>query len=82
MIFRERGKLSHKPSGEHPGEDVARFHAQWRRENPTAGMGNRPKGFVIEKIVADCMSYSEKNYAELFTVTLEGQSGHVLASRS
>lgn len=41
----------------------------WRRENPT--ISGRPKGFVIECIVAECMSYSEKNYPELFVGTLE-----------
>ena len=43
----------------------------WRRENPTAEKGNRPKGFVIEKIVADAMSATEDNYPELFTRTME-----------
>lgn len=43
----------------------------WRRENPTAEEGNRPKGFVIEKIVADSMSATEENYPELFTKTME-----------
>ncbi|CAN5719754.1 nucleotidyltransferase [soil metagenome] len=43
----------------------------WRRENPTAETGNRPKGFVIEKIVADSMSATEENYPELFTKTME-----------
>jgi len=42
----------------------------WRRENPT--VSKRPKGFVIECIAAKCMSYSEKNYPELFVGTLEG----------
>jgi len=43
----------------------------WRRENPTAEKGNRPKGFVIEKIVADSMSATEENYPELFTKSME-----------
>lgn len=43
----------------------------WRRENPTAEKGNRPKGFVIEKMVADAMSATEENYPELFTKTME-----------
>lgn len=43
----------------------------WRRENPTAEKGNRPKGFVIEKFVADSMSATEVNYPQLFTQTME-----------
>jgi predicted nucleotidyltransferase len=43
----------------------------WRRENPTADESNRPKGFVIEKVVADAMSATEENYPELFTTTME-----------
>lgn len=43
----------------------------WRRENPTAEQGNRPKGFVIEKVVADSMSATEENYPELFTKAME-----------
>ena len=41
----------------------------WRRENPT--ISRKPKGFVIECIVAECMDYEESNYGELFVGTLE-----------
>lgn len=41
----------------------------WRRESPT--ISKRPKGFVIECIVADCMDRGEKSYPELFIGTLE-----------
>jgi len=41
----------------------------WRRENPT--ISKRPKGFVIECIVAECMDFEEADYAELFLGTLE-----------
>lgn len=41
----------------------------WRRENPT--LSKRPKGFVIECIVAECMSYTETSYPELFVGALE-----------
>jgi hypothetical protein len=41
----------------------------WRRESPTAF--KRPKGFVLECIVAECMNRSEKWYPELFAGTLE-----------
>jgi predicted nucleotidyltransferase len=41
----------------------------WRRENPT--IARRPKGFVIECIVAECMDRSETQYGELFVGTLE-----------
>ncbi|WP_066385772.1 SMODS domain-containing nucleotidyltransferase [Neobacillus mesonae] len=41
----------------------------WRRVNPT--ISKKPKGFVIECIVAECMDKSEKNYGELFVQTLE-----------
>ncbi len=41
----------------------------WRRENPT--VSKRPKGFVIECFTAECMSYIETQYAELFVGTLE-----------
>jgi hypothetical protein len=42
----------------------------WRRENPT--VSKRPKGFVIECIVAECMDFEETQYADLFLGTLEG----------
>jgi hypothetical protein len=41
----------------------------WRRENPTGS--KRPKGFVIECIIAECMDRNETRYAELFIGTLE-----------
>jgi len=41
----------------------------WRRENPT--IGKKPKGFVIECIVAECMDLEETQYADLFLGTLE-----------
>lgn len=41
----------------------------WRRVNPT--IAKKPKGFVIECIVAECMDKSELNYGELFVKTLE-----------
>ena len=41
----------------------------WRLESPT--ISKRPKGFVIECIVAECMSYRQNNYPELFLGTLE-----------
>lgn len=41
----------------------------WRRENPTGY--RKPKGFVIECIVAACMDYSQTDYQELFVGTLE-----------
>jgi hypothetical protein len=41
----------------------------WRRVNPT--ISKKPKGFVIECIVAECMDKSEANYGELFVKTLE-----------
>lgn len=41
----------------------------WRRLNPT--ISKRPKGFVIECIVAECMDYQENQYADLFLGTLE-----------
>lgn len=48
---------------------LVKLNKWWRRENPT--VSKRPKGFVIECIVAECMSYTEKNYPELFVGTLE-----------
>jgi hypothetical protein len=41
----------------------------WRRENPT--ISKRPKGFVLECIVAECMNRTETQYVELFLGTLE-----------
>lgn len=41
----------------------------WRRVNPT--ISKKPKGFVIECIVAECVDKSETNYGELFVKTLE-----------
>ncbi|NQT56413.1 MAG: nucleotidyltransferase [Desulfobacteraceae bacterium] len=41
----------------------------WRRINPT--ISKRPKGFVIECIVAECMDFNETHYGKLFVNTLE-----------
>ena len=41
----------------------------WRRQNPT--IAKKPKGFVIECIIAECMDYKETYYGELFVKTLE-----------
>ena len=41
----------------------------WRREKPTNS--KRPKGFMIECIVAECMDIEETQYAELFLAMLE-----------
>ncbi|OAS21392.1 SMODS domain-containing nucleotidyltransferase [Paenibacillus oryzisoli] len=41
----------------------------WRRENTT--LAKKPKGFVIECIVAECMDRQQTNYGELFVGTLE-----------
>ena len=41
----------------------------WRRQNPT--IAKKPKGFVIERITAECMNYLETYYGELFVNTLE-----------
>ncbi|MDF2017711.1 MULTISPECIES: hypothetical protein [unclassified Bacillus (in: firmicutes)] len=41
----------------------------WRRVNPT--IAKKPKGFVIECIVAECMDKSETKYGELFVKTME-----------
>ena len=42
----------------------------WRRENNTGY--KKPKGFVTECIVAECMNYSETYYGKLFVELLEG----------
>ncbi len=41
----------------------------WRRENPT--IANRPKGFVIECIVAECFDRYETDYEKLFLGLLD-----------
>ena len=41
----------------------------WRRHNPT--VGRKPKGFVVECIVAENMDYIQTNHAELFVSTME-----------
>lgn len=41
----------------------------WRRQNPT--VGKKPKGFVVECIVAENMDYYQTNHAELFVGTME-----------
>ncbi len=41
----------------------------WRRHNPT--LYRRPKGFVIECLVAENMDYQENDYENLFIGTLE-----------
>ena len=44
----------------------------WRRLNPTGAADNkRPKGFVVECMVAENMSRSDLSYEELFLSTLE-----------
>lgn len=41
----------------------------WRRQNPT--VGKKPKGFVMECIVAENIDLNETNHAELFVGTME-----------
>ena len=41
----------------------------WRRVNPT--VNKKPKGFVLECLTAESMSFAEKHYGELFVGTLE-----------
>lgn len=41
----------------------------WRRENPTRA--KRPKGFVLECIVGQCMAPGESQWAQLFVATME-----------
>ncbi|MCA9124027.1 MAG: nucleotidyltransferase [Planctomycetaceae bacterium] len=41
----------------------------WRRQNPT--LSKRPKGFVIECIVAECFDPDETDYEKLFLGTLD-----------
>lgn len=41
----------------------------WRRENPTRS--KKPKGFVLECIIAECMNLQETRYAELVVGTFE-----------
>lgn len=41
----------------------------WRRHNPT--VGRKPKGFVVECVVAENMDYNQTNHAELFVSTME-----------
>lgn len=41
----------------------------WRRENPT--ISKRPKGFMIECIVAECFDDNQKDYKKLFLGTLD-----------
>lgn len=42
----------------------------WRRESPTPS--KRPKGFVIECMIAECMDLEKDNYEEAFLKVLEG----------
>lgn len=49
---------------------LAKLTKWWRRENPT--IAKRPKGFVVERMVADCMNRWETQHDELFVGTLEG----------
>jgi len=41
----------------------------WRRSNPT--ISKRPKGFMIECMTAECTSYDDGTYGDLFVQTLE-----------
>ncbi|MBA4496303.1 hypothetical protein ACFO25_16735 [Paenactinomyces guangxiensis] len=57
-----------KDSGGH-FKPLVKLMKWWRRQNPT--ISKRPKGFVIECIVAECMDREETQYGELFVGTLE-----------
>lgn len=48
---------------------LAKEFKWWRRQNPT--VGRKPKGFVMECIVAENMDYYQTNHAELFVGTME-----------
>ena len=43
----------------------------WRRESEARQSFEKPKGFVIECITAECMDYDEAQYADLFLGVLE-----------
>lgn len=45
----------------------------WRRANPT--VSGKPKGFVLECLAAESMSFTEKHYGELFVGLLEAVVG-------
>ena len=47
---------------------VVKLMKWWRERTPTR---EKPKGFVIECITAECMNYSETYYGELFVQILE-----------
>lgn len=57
-----------KKAGKH-FKPLVKLMKWWRRTNPT--ISKRPKGFVIECIVAECMDYDESQYEDLFLGTLE-----------
>lgn len=48
---------------------LVKLYKWWRRQNPT--VGKKPKGFVIECIIAECFDPDENNYEKLFLGTLE-----------
>jgi hypothetical protein len=48
---------------------IVKMFKWWRRENPT--VSKRPKGFVLEAIASELMSYNETHYGELFVQMLE-----------
>lgn len=57
------------------GEDTGRFHAQWRRQNPTSGWGNKPEvhiggdpsavKYLKENIWNTCNTTGDDNYTIL-----------------
>lgn len=49
---------------------IVKLMKWWRRENPT--ISRRPKGFVIECIVAECMNPYFENYDDLLLSVFEG----------
>ena len=56
-------------TGEGRFKPLVKLTKWWRREKPT--ISKRPKGFMIECIVAECMDFEETQYAELFLGMLE-----------
>ena len=61
-------------AGEGRFKPLVKLAKWWRRANPT--ISKRPKGFMIECIVAECMDFEETQYAELFLSMLERIESH------
>ncbi|MDT2815252.1 SMODS domain-containing nucleotidyltransferase [Vagococcus carniphilus] len=73
LITNPRGQIEHSTTtntnNNYRYKPLVKLFKWWRRENPT--IYKRPKGYLLELMVAENISKNNSNYAILFTETLE-----------